>query len=51
MRTVLTLKNNLLNTLKKASEMLKIISEQTLDDELFQKAHKYIDLGPPRTRA
>lgn len=29
----------------KASEMLKIISEQALDDELFQKAHKYIDLG------
>ncbi|UTC62642.1 tetratricopeptide repeat protein [Treponema sp. OMZ 787] len=29
----------------KAAEMLKTISEQALDDELFQKAHKYIDLG------
>lgn len=29
----------------KASEMLKTISEQALDDELFQQTHKYIDLG------
>lgn len=29
----------------KASELLKTISEQALDDELFQKAYKCIDLG------
>ncbi|UTC66762.1 MULTISPECIES: tetratricopeptide repeat protein [unclassified Treponema] len=29
----------------KASKLLKTISEQALDDDLFQEAHRYIDLG------